>query len=163
MVGVSFWEAEACCAWAGGRLPSEQEWEAAARGPEGYEYPWGNRWQDGICNTREAGLGVTSPVGLFPGSRQARLGIEDLAGNVWEWCASIYQEDLGSARRARDTLARVLRGGSWGLVRDFARCAYRDRSVPSFRNARRFSGGVFVPHLSFLVTEGAAFSGAHVE
>jgi hypothetical protein len=55
---------------AGGRLPREEEWEAAARGREGHAYPWGNDWQDGICNTRSAGLGVTSPVGLFPRARQ---------------------------------------------------------------------------------------------
>ena len=98
VVGVSFWEAEACCAWSGGRLPSEQEWEASARGPN----PWGNDWQDGICNTIELGLGVTSPVGLFPRSRQADLGIEDLAGNVWEWCASLY----GSVRQCIPCAAR---------------------------------------------------------
>ena len=129
VVGVSFFEAEACCAWAGGRLPSEQEWEAAARGPEGHRYPWGNDWEDGICNTREAGLSITSPVGLFPRSRQARLEIEDLAGNVWEWCASFYGED-SSAEEARP---RVLRGGSWRYDRDFARCAVRRRSVPGGR------------------------------
>ena len=133
VVGVSVFEAEACCAWAGGRLPSEQEWEAAARGPEGHQYPWGNDWEDGICNTREAGLGVTSPVGLFPRSRQARLGIEDLAGNVWEWCASIYDEDAGNTR-AKEPRPRVLRGGSWAFDLDIARCAVRSRYDPAVRN-----------------------------
>ncbi len=102
VVGVSWWEAEAFCRWAGGRLPTEKEWEAAARGPRGHEFPWGGPWRDGICNTREAALGVTSPVGLFPASRQADFGLEDLSGNVWEWCA---EKAYGSSRR--------LRGGSW--------------------------------------------------
>ena len=134
VVSVSFFEAEACAAWAGGRLPEEQEWEAAARGPEGYRYPWGGRWQDGICNTGEAGLHVTSSVGLFPGSRQARLGIEDLAGNVWDWCASIYGEDSGSARRAKEPRMRVLRGGSWNFNRNSARSTIRDGNFPDGRS-----------------------------
>ena len=134
VVSVSFFEAEACAAWAGGRLPEEQEWEAAARGPEGYRYPWGGRWQDGICNTGEAGLDVTSSVGLFPGSRQARLGIEDLAGNVWDWCASIYGEDSGSARRAKEPRMRVLRGGSWNFNQNSARSTMRDGNFPDGRS-----------------------------
>ncbi|MCP5023840.1 MAG: SUMF1/EgtB/PvdO family nonheme iron enzyme, partial [bacterium] len=85
VVGVSWWEAEAFCRWAGGRLPSEQEWESAARGREAREYPWDGPWEDGICNTRESRLGTTSPVGLFPRSRQADFNLEDMAGNVWEW------------------------------------------------------------------------------
>ncbi len=129
MVGVSFFEAEACCAWARGRLPSEQEWEAAARGPGGQEYPWGDDWEDGICNTLEAGLGMTSPVGLFPRSRQARLGIEDLAGNVWEWCASFFEDDSS----ADETRPRVVRGGSWGFYQDGARCAFRYGYFPDDR------------------------------
>ncbi|MGH6895935.1 MAG: SUMF1/EgtB/PvdO family nonheme iron enzyme [Geminicoccaceae bacterium] len=133
VVGVGFWEAEACCAWAGGRPPREQEWEAAARGPEAGVYPWGDDWEDGICNTHEAGLGVTSPVGLFPRSRQVQLGIEDLAGNVWEWCATIY-DDPDNAAPAKDPDApRVVRGGSWYDLQDLARCAFRSGFHPGDR------------------------------
>lgn len=129
VVRVSFWEAEACAAWAGGRLPTEQEWEAAARGPKGLTYPWGDDWDDGICNTSESGLWVTSPVGLFPRARQAELGIEDLAGNVWEWCDSYYDR---SNKNFPDR--RVLRGGSWLDARGLARAALRYRYVPFNRS-----------------------------
>jgi formylglycine-generating enzyme required for sulfatase activity len=128
VVGVSFWEAGAFCAWAGGRLPTEEEWEAAAHGPKGLLYPWGDVWQDGICNTREAGLRVTSPVGLFPGARQADRAIDDLAGNVYEWCASLY------APGGEDSLdRRVLRGGSCSYSPLRARSAYCHRFFPDGR------------------------------
>ena len=132
LVGISFWEAEACANWAGGRLPMEQEWEAAARGPKGSEYPWGNDWQDGICNSWEAGLGMTSAVGLFPRSRQATLGLEDLAGNVWEWCDSFYEES--DAGKGPDAL-HVRRGGSWGSDQRVLRSANRFRYLPFIRNS----------------------------
>jgi formylglycine-generating enzyme required for sulfatase activity len=128
VVGVSFWEAEACCAWASGRLPEDREWEAMARGHEGCEYPWCGEWEDGICNTREANLPTTSPVGLFPRSRQAKLGIEDLAGNVWEWCATIYE---GALHLPGDP--RVLRGGAWGFDQFFARGMQCYRYYPDVR------------------------------
>jgi hypothetical protein len=117
VVGVSWWEAEAFCRWAGGRLPSEREWESAARGREAREYPWDGPWEDGICNTRESGLGTTSPVGLFPRSRQADFGLEDLAGNVWEWVSG----------------ERLLRGGSWLYATWFARAAVRFGLIPDYR------------------------------
>jgi hypothetical protein len=121
VVGVSFWEAEAFCVWAGGRLPTELQWEAAARGPKGLVYPWGDAWQSNICNTREAGLGVTSPVGLFPRARQADRAIDDLAGNVWEWCASFSDPKIQDREAAR-----AIRGGSWSSARVNARSARRD-------------------------------------
>ncbi|MBL8666322.1 MAG: SUMF1/EgtB/PvdO family nonheme iron enzyme [Rhodospirillales bacterium] len=129
VVGVSFWEAEACCAWARCRLPSEQEWEVAARGPASLEYPWGNDWEDGICNSDEAGLGVTSPVGLFPRARQAERDIEDLAGNVWEWCASFYNRSDKAFSEVR-----VVRGGSWSFFREYARASFRFRVRPFGRD-----------------------------
>jgi hypothetical protein len=132
VVGVSFWEAEAFCRWAGGRLPTEREWEAAARGPQGHAYPWGGPWVDEICNTREAGLGRTSPVGLFPRARQKELGIEDLAGNAWEWCLDKY-DSPGDAAIDDSGGSRVLRGGSWGNLQGRARAVFRHYSHPYAR------------------------------
>jgi formylglycine-generating enzyme required for sulfatase activity len=142
VVGVSFWEAEAFCAWAGGRLPTEEEWEAAARGLQGLVYPWGDAWQDGICNTIEAGLGATSPVGLFPRARQADRAIDDLAGNVWEWCASLYDP---KSKDFADT--RVLRGGSWYGSQVSARSAFRFRDNPDDRDVVVGFRVVCVAHL----------------
>lgn len=121
VVGVSYWEAEAFSRWAGGRLPSEREWEAAARGPLGRDYPWGDNWENGICNSDEAGLRETSPVGIFPRSRSADFGLEDMAGNVWEWCADEWAS------------SRVYRGGSWAGDAGSCRSAYRSRYGPVHR------------------------------
>lgn len=126
VVGVSLWEAEAFGKWAGGRLPTEWEWEAAARGPKGLKYPWGDDWVDGICNTDEAGLDVTSPVGIFPRSRSKAFGLEDMAGNVWEWCSDFYDK--------KDRSRRVVRGGSWDFNSRGARAAYRGNYHPEDRN-----------------------------
>ncbi len=121
VVTVTFWEAEAFCKWANGELPSEKQWEAAARGPEGREYPWGNEWEDGICNSSNAELGVTSPVGLFPRSRSLEFGFEDMAGNVWEWCRDKY---------SKESNRRVLRGGSFNYDTDGCRSAVRSYWLP---------------------------------
>jgi hypothetical protein len=125
VIDVSFWEAQACCRWAHGRLPTEREWDAAARGPDGCEYPWCGPWEDGICNSHEAGLGVTSPVGLFPRSAQVPLGLEDLAGNCWEWC-----DDFGYEDKREGGSPRVLRGGAFYFVAGDLRSTYRVRYGP---------------------------------
>ncbi|HEY4158390.1 MAG TPA: formylglycine-generating enzyme family protein [Polyangiaceae bacterium] len=93
VVGVSWFDAEAYCAFRGKRLPSEAEWERAARGDDGRKYAWGNQTPDAhlACFGRKVGAvgATTSPVGSYPDGR-GPYGHFDLTGNVWEWTADIY-------------------------------------------------------------------------
>ncbi len=152
VVGVNWYEAVAYCRWltatlndnATYRLPTEAEWERAARGSKETRCPWGSTWEEGRCNSKETNLGVTSPVGLFP-QGAAEGGIEDMAGNVWEWCWDWY--DNGYYARSGDALNptgpaqgdyRVLRGGSWYEEGQKAcRCGSRGWLVPGLEYYNR--------------------------
>jgi formylglycine-generating enzyme required for sulfatase activity len=123
VVGVSFYEAEAYARWAGKRLPTEIEWERAARGTDGREYPWGGPFDQERCNTQESGIGQTTRVTRYPNG-VSPVGCYDMAGNVWEWTVDWYD---GSEK------AKVLRGGSWINIRAFARCADRYSNLPDVR------------------------------
>jgi len=127
-------------------LPSEAQWEKAARGPLAYRWAWGNQWEAGWANVDETKLGETSPVGIFPGGKNA-YGLYDITGNTWEWTRSkwgrtdIMKPDYGypyASSNGRETLdgpdLRVLRGGSWFDTDWSARCAARYRSLPSLFN-----------------------------
>jgi len=104
VVGVSYFEAEAYAKWVGKRLPTEREWEKAARGEDGPEYPWGDQIDKSKCNSSEAGFGQTTSVTQYPNGVSPH-GCYDMAGNVWEWCADWYYEEQKDWR--------VARGGSW--------------------------------------------------
>ena len=140
-VGVSWFEAVAFCRWLSTmtgveiRLPSEAEWERAARSTDGRLYPWGKEFDVLHCNMGETGIGKTCAVGSFP-TGESSDGCLDMAGNVFEWTRSQYREypyvvdDGREDLTAGDDVLRTLRGGAFNNNRNLVRCAYRNRGNP---------------------------------
>jgi formylglycine-generating enzyme required for sulfatase activity len=125
------------------RLPTEWEWQWAAQGSDGREYPWGNGFDKSKCNTGESSIGRTTPVDNYP-SGASPFGVMDMAGNVWEWCLNEYEnpENIGLTGDG----PRVVRGGSWFYDQYDARAVFRFSWYPAIRDNRHgFRVVVFAP------------------
>jgi formylglycine-generating enzyme required for sulfatase activity len=143
VVNVTWEDADAYAEWAGARLPTEAEWEKAARGSDGRYYPWGPNWDEEKCNNWSDHLESAggfhafrgAAVGSYPGGASP-YGVMDLAGNAWEWCADWYDPGYYATSPARNPTGpkdgdmRVLRGGSWGSSSKSVLATCRNAEAP---------------------------------
>ena len=140
IVSISWYGAAAYCRWVGGRLPTEAEWEKAARGMDDRIYPWGNQPPSYELANYQGCQVSTSPVGNFPKGASS-YGLLDMAGNVWEWVSDWYGHDyyahgLLINPRGPDTgVTKVMRGGSWFNIDRHLKVSYRSYSNPATRTA----------------------------
>jgi len=140
VVGVTWFQADAYCSWAGMRLPTEAEWEKAARGTEGKKYPSGNAIDCSKANYRECKYGKTMNVGSYP-SGASPYGAMDMDGNVWEWVADWYRGDYYKVEQTRNPKgpasgrSKVIRGGGWndGSPK-YLRVSNREKYESNYRN-----------------------------
>lgn len=135
VVFVTWHDARTYCEYARKRLPTEAEWERAARGPGFQQFPWGDEWDPSRANTQEEGPGALQPVGQYPDGASP-FGILDMSGNAWEWVNDWYDADYYQYSPQDNPLGppsgseKVLRGGGFGSYLHYARTANRGSAAP---------------------------------
>jgi formylglycine-generating enzyme required for sulfatase activity len=144
VVGVCWFEARAYCAWLSAqtgetfRLPTEAEWEAAARGVHCRRYAFGDDFDAARCNIFETHIRRTTPIGVFHGGGTPE-GLMDMTGNTWDWTSSLYTPypyDAADGREAPSPPGgrRVVRGGAWSRGKVGARASFRGGDAPDYRS-----------------------------
>ncbi|MCA9962797.1 MAG: formylglycine-generating enzyme family protein [Anaerolineales bacterium] len=132
VVLVSWHDAVAFARRAGMMLPTEEQWEKAARGTDGRDYPWGT-WREGCANTSEARVRGTTAVGRYSPQGDSPYGCMDMVGNVWEWCLNKYGNPT-DVTIDQSKVLRALRGGSWGSLQSSVCSSFRSDSQPLNRD-----------------------------
>jgi formylglycine-generating enzyme required for sulfatase activity len=180
VVQVCWYDARAFCEWLNQNhshalpkgyhfcLPSEAEWEKAARGPRGRKWPWGNEFDPGLCNSRESGRFRTVKIGTFSPYGDSEYGMADMSGNIWEWTITLWgndhdipsfgypylSQDGREKQSAGEEFYRIIRGGSYKDDLKGVRCACRDIDLPHYS----LSNLGFRVFTAPLVTRGNTFS-----
>ena len=140
VVLVNWNDANAYAKWCGKRLPTEAEWEKAAKGPNNLLFPWGNEWDSTKCNVSSSGIKTTLPVNSNKNGISG-YGVFNMIGNVWEWCSDYYDKDYYkvspkiSPKGPEVGATRIIRGGSWNTFgNNNFRCDSRESQFPSVKS-----------------------------